>query len=317
MRDDGVLVLGATGSFGAGAAIEFVGRGLGVRCLVRNPDKARKLLGSAPNLELIQGDVQNRDLVARAADRCAVLVHAVNYPYHEWVPNMERATGNVIAAAQSAGATILFPGNVYGLGPQTGAPLKEDAPNMPNTRKGTLRVKLEQTLREAAEKGPCRVLVLRAGDYCGPTVRNGLVDPLFGNAVRGKAMWTLGNLNVAHQWAYIPDLARAGGDLLALQKRLAAFELVHFAGHLADPERDFVDLVAREAGHPGLPVRVYPWWLLRLVGIFQPQVRELIELRYLFDSSVILDGTRLCHLLPGYADTPVVEAVRATLDSYK
>jgi len=42
-----------------------------------------------------------------------------------------------------------------------------------------------------------------------------------------------------------------------------------------------------------------------------------MELRYLFDTSIILDGSRLRQLLPQFADTPIEEAVRLTVESYR
>jgi nucleoside-diphosphate-sugar epimerase len=310
------LVLGATGSFGGGVARELLRRSRPVRALVRDAGTGRRALGEHPALTLTQGDVQDPVAVTRVAEGCRVIVHGVNYPYDQWVPDMERATTNIIAAARAAGATILFPGNVYGLGPQTSAPLTEAAPNEPRSRKGALRVTLEESLRQAAADGRTRVIVLRAGDYFGPTVRNGLVDPIFGNAARGKTIKAIGKLAIAHQWAFIPDLARAAIDLLDLAQSLAPFEVVHFAGHVANPQREFLRLVAAQAGRPELAIRRIPMWMLRVVGLWDGVVRELWELRYLFEESVVLDGAKLHRLLPGYADTPIDLAVRATLASY-
>jgi len=298
-------------------AQELLRRGQPARCLVRDLEKASTLLGEDPNLEVIQGDVQDSNSVVRAAEGCHAIVHAINYPYPKWVPNMARATAHVIGAARAAGATILFPGNVYGLGPQCSAPLTEEAPNQPSGHKGALRVTLEDSLLHATEEGSVRVIVLRAGDYFGPTVRNGLVDPIFGNAAEGKPMRALGNLDVAHQWAFVPDLARAALELLAIQEGLEPYEAFNFAGYVASPERDFLEQIAEQSGHAGLAVRVLPWSALKLAAMFDATVRELMELRYLFDQSVILEGSKLRRTLPDFKETPIAEAIRATLESYQ
>lgn len=285
---------------------------------MRNLDKASSLLGKPSGLELIQGDVQDQSALVRAAEGCGAIVHAVNYPYPRWVPNMARATANVIVAARSCKATILFPGNVYGLGAQTEAPLREDAPNQPAGHKGELRVRLEDSLLHATEESSVgRVIVLRAGDYFGPTVRNGLVDPIFENAAAGKPMRALGNLEAAHQWAYVPDLVRAALDLLAIEESMKPYEVFNFAGTVASPQRDFMKQVAEQAGHPGLDIRVLPWSAIKLAAIFDSVVRELLELRYLYDKSVILDGSKLRQTLPNFKETPIAEAIRVTLESYQ
>jgi len=311
------LILGGTGGFGRAMAQELLRRGQPARCLVRDLTRASTLLGEDPNLELIQGDVQDSNAVVRAAEGCHAIIHAINYPYPKWVPHMARATAHVIAAARASSTTILFPGNVYGLGPQCSAPLTEDAPNQPAGHKGALRVTLEDSLLHATEEGSVRVIVLRAGDYFGPTVRNGLVDPIFGNAAEGKPMRALGDLEVAHQWVFVPDLARAALEFLAIEESLKAFEVFNYPGYVASPEREFLSQIAEQAGKPGLAIRVLPWSALKLAAMFDGTVRELMELRYLFDQAVILEGSKLRRTLPGFKETPIAEAIRATLESYQ
>lgn len=312
-----VLVLGASGGFGGAVARELVRRNRPVRAFARHPQRAARALGGAPGLEIVRGDVQDLDSLVNAARGCGAIVHGVNYPYREWRPRMVTATENVIAAARFAGATVLFPGNVYGLGPQTEAPLPETAPNLPNTAKGRLRVELEEMLERSVYLDVPRVVVLRAGDYFGPTVRNGLVDRIFGNAAAGRPIRFIGDFDKPHQWTFAPDLARLGVELLDRARRLEPFEVVHFRGFVAEPQRAFLTLVAREAGYPGLRPRRIPWWLLRLAGVFDPTVRELMELRYLFDEAVILDDPRRRALFPDFPSTAIEQAVRETLASYR
>ena len=64
-------------------------------------------------------------------------------------------------------------------------------------------------------------------------------------------------------------------------------------------------------------IRPVPWWLLRLIGLFNGVVPVFMEMRYLFDGSVILDGAELGRLLPAYRDTPVEGAERLNLESYR
>ncbi len=312
-----VLVLGATGGFGGAVTRELLRRGYPVRAVVRDVTRSRRVLPDHPDLTLVVGDAADADTQSQAVQGCRVIVHGVSYPYHRWVPAMERVTATVVAAARSVGATILFPGNVYGFGPQTAGRLAEDAPDRPTTRKGAVRVGLEAALRKATSDGRARALVVRAGDFYGPTVRNGLVDPIFGNAARGRTMRALGDLDRAHQWAFAPDLARAAVDLLGVAGRLRPFDVVHFEGHVVSPHRELFQRVARLAGKPRLRVRTVRFGTLKVAGLLKPVARELLELRYLFEQAVILEGSRLRQLLPGYVDTPLDEAIRLTLESYR
>jgi len=306
------LVLGASGSFGGAVSAEMLRRGWQVRALARNPERL-----SRDGIDVRQGDALDVDRVVQLAEGADVIVHGVNYPYHQWIPDMEGATSNALRAARAHNATLMFPGNVYGFGRQTNAPLRETASMRPNSEKGRLRVKLGAMLKAATLDGRARVLVVRAGDYFGPTVRNELVDRVFGNVIAGKAMQVFGKLDAAHQWSYVPDLARLALDLLEKGEALAPFEIVHDRGYLARPQLSFLKSIAARAGKPELKVQRVPWTLLRLAGLFDPVARELREMRYLFDEAVIIDDPRRQALLPDFRWTPIEQAVDATLDSYR
>ena len=306
------LVLGGSGSFGGGMLRELAARGWSVRALTREPERLQ-----VPGVETFRGDALDGPTVLQAAEGQRVVVHGINYPYHLWHPNMERVTANALRAARAHGATLVFPGNVYGFGRQTERPLPETAGLRPNSAKGRLRVRLETMLKAATIDGGARVLIVRAGDYFGPTVRNGYVDRIFGNAAAAKPMQVFGRLGAAHQWAYVPDLARLAVDLLEHDATLAPFETVHFRGHVAASQRSLLRLVAARAGDPELAIRRLPWSLLWLAGLFDPVLRELREMRYLFDEAVVIDDPRRRALLPDFQSTTIETAIDDTLRSYR
>lgn len=308
-----VLVVGAGGGFGAALATELVQTGWRVRGLVRNARRNALPAG----IELIEGDAQDRSTLTRCVEGVGIVVHAVNYPYAQWDPAMREVTAKIVAATREVGARLVFPGNVYGFGPQIGRAIGEDTPQDPTTRKGRLRAEIEFMIERATDDGRMRALIMRAGDFFGPSVRNGLVDRIFGRAAIGKPMQTLGRLSMPHQWAYVPDLARLTAELLLHEDRLAPFEIVHFAGHVVTRQLDFLREVAAAAGHPELGVRTTPWWLVRVGAVFDHAVGELVELAYLFDDAVILDDPARRRLAPDFQATPLPTAIAATLGSYR
>jgi nucleoside-diphosphate-sugar epimerase len=311
------IVLGATGGFGGAVTRELLGRGRAVRALVRDPARAKRLFPPTSALELVHGDALDADILTRAAAGCGTIVHGVNYRYDEWSPFMPRVTTNVIAAASAAQATILFPGNIFGLGAPGAAPFDETVIPSPNSRKGALRVALEEALRRGAETEACRILVLRGGAYFGPTVRNDIVNMIFARAAAGKPMTMFGNLDLPHQWAYTPDLARCAVDLLDRSDRLAAYEVVHFAGHVVPSQRAFLAMIAARAGYPGLAIRDVRWQMVENLSVRQAGLRELVELRHIYEDSLILDDPRRRQLLPNFIETSVEQAVTETLASYR
>ncbi|MBL0926982.1 MAG: NAD(P)H-binding protein [Phycisphaerales bacterium] len=326
-----VLVLGATGGFGGAMAAEILSRGWPARFLVRDPHKAMSRFGQRSTAEIVRGDVQESEGLLRAAEGCRAIVHAVNYPYPQWKPAMEAATANVIAAGREHGSLVLFPGNVYSLGKQPGVPLDERAEPLPCSAKGRLRAMLENMLKDASGQrarsgqgpGGMSSIVLRAGDYFGPTVRNGLVDRIFGAARLGRTIRVLGPLSAGHEWAFVPDVARAAADLLELatsevsRNLFKPFEVFHFPGHWWPSQSEFGRAVWTASGHTGEGwVKTTPWWLIRAMGMFDPMLRELTELRYLWDAPLRLEGGKLRRFLPGFSPTDPERALAATAASY-
>ncbi|GGB39654.1 membrane protein [Tistrella bauzanensis] len=310
--DRRALILGAAGSFGGAVAQELGRRGWRLRLLVRDPAHLARL-ALAEDAEIVVGDARDPALVAHAAEGTDAIVHAVNLPWQHWEPAMRRITAAAVTAAREAHIRLVFPGNVYGFGRQDGRPLHEAAERRATTAKGRLRIALEQTIEDLGDSGAAPVLILRAGDFYGPTVRNRLVEMIFGRLARGQAPQWPGALDLPHQWCFMPDLARIVADLLDRDDQLAAVEHVHVPGHVFDSQRRFMEMAARAAGRPGLLPRALPGWVLRLGALGDAELRALQELRYLFDDPVIITGSRLGTLLPDFRPTTPERAIAATV----
>jgi nucleoside-diphosphate-sugar epimerase len=159
------LILGATGAIGGELTQVLLTRGWRVRALSRDP--ARAAAKADPRIDWRAGDAMDPQSVLAAAQGADLIVHAVNPPgYRDWDKLVLPMLDNTIAVAGAVGARILMPGNVYNYGPDAGALVDERAPQNPVTRKGALRVRMEQRLAEAAETGVAS-LVVRAGDFFG------------------------------------------------------------------------------------------------------------------------------------------------------
>ncbi|MBW2732216.1 MAG: NAD(P)H-binding protein [Deltaproteobacteria bacterium] len=300
------LVIGASGGFGGAVAREMLRRGVEVTALVRQGGRDPKIAG----LWQAQGDALDSLAVSRAARGMDVIVHGFNVPYQQWVPVALKALDHVIAAAIQEGATILFPGNVYGLGPDFSRPLSETCPRQAPEELGKVRNSMERRLRQASEEG-VRVIVLRAGDFFGPQAANTWFEEVVKRAPKGGALMDLAPQGVPHAWAYLPDVARAAVDLLERREALAPYEEVHFEGYALTSEELMADL--QLALGDARKVRRFPWWALRATAPFWPMGRYLLQMRYLWQKPVLLDGGKLRRLLGSWRNTPLGDALRTTL----
>ncbi|MFJ7796270.1 SDR family oxidoreductase [Pseudomonas sp. NPDC096950] len=308
-----VLVLGATGGIGGEVARQLRDAGWQVQALQRGLAQSSE---TRDGIVYLRGDALDREDVMRAAQGCNVLIHAVNPPgYRRWSEWVLPMMDNTIAAALKEGATIVLPGTVYNYGPDAFPLLTEDAPQHPQTRKGQIRVELEQRLQAATEQG-ARAIVLRAGDFFGPKAGNnwfsmGLIKP--GKTV--KRINLPGDPGVGHQWSYLPDVAQAMVQLLNRREQLTPFASFHMAGHWdADGTRIAAAIARCVEQHGGqAKVRAFPWWLARLVSPFVTTLRELLEMRYLWQQPLRMDNRRLLAVLGTEPHTPLEQAIEATL----
>jgi nucleoside-diphosphate-sugar epimerase len=308
------LVLGAGGGIGGEVARQLRAAGWAVRALRRGIAEEG---AGADGLHWLRGDALAPADVLRAAAGCGVIVHAVNPPgYRDWERLVLPMLDNTIAAAEAHGALVLLPGTVYNYGPDAFPLLAEDAPQRPATRKGAIRVRMEAALRAFAGRGG-RALVVRAGDYFGPRAGNnwfgqGMVKPgrpprfVLNPARRG----------VGHQWSYLPDVAAAIVALIERRAELDPFAAYHMAGHWDADGSGMARAIARALTKHGAPsprsLR-FPWRLARLAALFDATMRELMEMRYLWEQPLRMDNARLLALLGAEPHTPLDDAVEATL----
>ncbi len=269
-----VLILGASGKIGSHAAEAFWNAGW----CVRRFDRAT-------------------DTLMEAAAECDVIVNGLNPPnYENWARNIPRITQEVIDAAEAHGATVIVPGNVYNFGMQSGV-WSENTPQIPCTRKGKIRVEMEQSYRAAAARG-VRTIILRGGDFIDPN-QNGTVMSLLTmkDLHKGKLM-TLGDPDVERAYCYLPDWATAAVALADRRDSLQMFEDIPFASaHFSINQ--LKTYLEQTLSRP-LKLRRFPWWAMRLSSPFWGLAYEMLEMRYLFETNHHLSDEKLKRLLPQF-----------------
>jgi nucleoside-diphosphate-sugar epimerase len=307
------LVLGSTGSIGFAYANELLKNNIPLTVLVRNKEKAEKLFGKNPLIEIIVGDATDRNKLKEISKEKEIIFHGINYPYPLWEKNMELVTGNVIEAAGVNHATIIFPGNIYEFG--NISEISDDTVPNPVTKKGKIRLKLHDLLQAAAESNICHVIFLRLPDFFGPNVTNGLVMPIFGNAAKKKAMSYLINAGIPHQFVFTPDAARLMFQL-SLKKNIPAFTQYNYASFVVPSFNDFAKEIAAIGGGPS-KVKVMPKWLIIALALFIPVLKELKENFYLFENNVMLNDEKVRKLMPEFHDTEMKAMIKETLDWFR
>jgi uncharacterized protein YbjT (DUF2867 family) len=115
-----ILVTGGNGFVGGHVVHELRGRGLPVRCLVRDPGKGAKL--AAWDCELIQGNMTDPASLRRAAEGAETVVHLVAIRQgreRDFQRIMVDGTRDLLAAARAAGAGRFVHMSALGTSEQT------------------------------------------------------------------------------------------------------------------------------------------------------------------------------------------------------
>lgn len=305
------LVLGATGGIGSAVARKLLARGWQIRALNRDAAKASR---SEPAFDWVQGDAMNAGDVLRAAEGVTLIVHAVNPPgYRDWEKLVLPMLDNTIAAARAAGARIVLPGNVYNFGADALPAPTEESPQHPVTKKGAIRVEMEKRLKAASQSGVGAIIV-RAGDFFGPgTTDNSWFSS--GLVTSGKPVGMIrnpGRRGVGHQWAYLPDMAETIAQLVDRADRLPPFAVYHMDGFWDADGMQMAAAIKRVTGGKA-KVGSFPWWIVPLMAPLVPVMREIKEMRYLWKVPLRMSNAKLTAELGKEPQTPIDEAVRASL----
>ncbi|WP_054045853.1 NAD-dependent epimerase/dehydratase family protein [Alloactinosynnema sp. L-07] len=274
--------------------------------------------GSAPvpdGVEVVRGDAADPAFATRVAEGARVVYQVLNPGYHEWVDRFPALQAGVLAAAEAAGARIVSLENVYMYGHAAGSAFTEDRPHAAHTVKGKLRGRMADDLLAAHTAGRVEVAIGRASDYYGPRggAQSNLGDRVFRSVLKGKSASVLGDPDQPHTYTYVPDIG-AGLAILG-EHPVAAGQVWHLPNDPAEKTtRELVNLAYAAAGTSGA-VRSVPDLVLWALGVVNPTVRELREMRYEFEEPFIVDSTKIAQL--GARATPYEDGITQTLEGYR
>jgi nucleoside-diphosphate-sugar epimerase len=300
--------------FGTGAV------GMSVMDALVHKDKRVRMVNrsgraSVPEgVEVLGGDATDEVFAREASEGASVAYFALNPPYNKWPELFPRLQAGVLEGAASAGARLIAMENLYMYGLTGGRPLTEDLPYVPNTRKGRVRAMMSEELMEVHTSGRVRVAIGRASDSFGPRVLvSAAGEQVFGRAVQGKSAQVAGNPDQPHTYTYAPDIGR--GLVILGEREEALGQVWHLPSPVTLTTRQFVEMIFEEVGKPAR-VQVAPKILLRAMGLFNPGIRETIEMLYEFEEPFVVDHSKFEQAF-GEQATPLREAIQRTVRWYR
>ena len=308
-------IFGATGAVGKALAAELAKTNTPFRVVGRSMERLRFDFGAyGPSVELIAADLNDPKAAASAADGADTIFYLVGVPYPQFEqhPKLTRVALNAAAAAHVRRFVHL--GTVYPYGKPEREFVDESHPRNPHTFKGRMRKEQEDLVLAADGRSGMRTTILRAPDFYGPNSELSYARAIFDAALKGGTANVVGPIDTPHEFIFVPDVART---LLALSETDEAYGTAwNVAGPGLITTRRFAEVVfAAVQKRPRL--RAANKTMLRVMGLFNPVLREMVEMHYLWTTPVALDDSRLRRLLPNLRKTSYEDGIQATLNSMR
>ncbi|MET0974362.1 MAG: NAD-dependent epimerase/dehydratase family protein [Leifsonia sp.] len=269
---------------------------------------------AVPGAESVAADAADADAISRAAEGADTIFVTTNPRYDQWPQLWPPIFASSIAAATASGAGLVVMGNLYPYGVPDG-PMTETSPERTTETKGIVRRDGWRAVLAAHQRGDLRGVEVRASDYFGPGAGRTahLGGDFFRPLLASKAASIVGDPDAVHSWSYLPDIV---GTLVAAAENRGEWGRVWHVPS-GDPlsRTAIAGQVDDRWGVHGT-LRPYPSIVLKTVGLFNGEVREIVASSYQFREPFVIDASETERML-GVSATPWAEALGTTVESYR
>jgi len=311
---DRIALFGAAGAIGSSIAAELRKQGRPYRVVGRGRAELETKFKSDPQAEIVTWNPDDPASVRAAARGIDTIFYLVGVPYWQFALHPELMRKTLDGAIAEGVKHIVLIGTVYPFGlPQTER-VSEDHPREPHTFKGRMRKAQEDLVLAADAAGSIRGTIFRLPDFYGPNIERSFLASAFHAAINGGRAQLVGPIDTPHEFVYVPDVGPVG---VALADEPRAYGRTwNLAGPGVITIRAFVEQVFHQAGHKPKYI-VANKTMLRVMGLFNPLMRELVEMNYLFTTSVIMDDSAIHQLLGSIQKTRYPDGIRETLNGMR
>ena len=304
-------MFGAAGAVGKALAPVLAREDVPFRVVGRDAERLRRDFARYdPLVEVHAADLNDPSAAANAAAGIDTIFYLVGVPYGKFAEHPKLSRIALEGAAKSGVKRFVHVSTVYPYGMPEREFVDEMHSRKPHTFKGRMRKEQEDLVLAANGKNGMRTVIVRPPDFYGPTAEQSVVRAIFDAALKGGTANVIGPIDMPHEFIFVPDLAET---LWAVANTEEAFGRAwNIGGPGLITTQEFAELVFSAVGkQPEL--RAAGKTMLRVLGLFNPLLRELVEMHYLWTSPVALDDSRLRTLLPHLKKTSYEDGIKRTL----
>ncbi|MFE8701429.1 SDR family NAD(P)-dependent oxidoreductase [Cytobacillus sp. FJAT-54145] len=279
------LVLGASGGMGFALVEELVSRNIPTIAFARSQKKLEEFKYEwGPLAEIYAGDVMNSSHLKEAISKADYVFHSLNIPYEKWDPTLFTMLQNILNECQNQNKPFIYVDNIYAYGRQA-RKVTEEAEKNPHTKKGKFRLKLQKEI----EQSGVPYIIAHFPDFYGPKAESTLLQYTFEQCLKKNSAGFVGYTTIQKEFIYTKDGAKALVELALRDYTYNQTWNIAGAGTITGEE-----VVKIASKHLNKDIKVIPIhkWMIRLLGIFNPSMKEVVEMMYLNEVPVILDSSK-------------------------
>ena len=304
-------ILGANGTIGSVLAKELTAYTNQIRLVSRNPKKVNEID------ELFPVDLSDASRVEKAIEGSEVVYLLVGFDYNikVWQDKWPKLMRAAIDACINHKSKLVFFDNVYMYDINAIPHMTENSVINPPSKKGAVRKEIADMLLNEVNSGKLTALIARSADFYGPNNdKSYLLEMVYKNIKKGKKPNWFIDINKKHSFTYTPDAAKATA---LLGNTLDAYNQVW---HLPTDKntltvKEMIELFANEMNVEN-KVSVLPMWLLRILGLFIPIMKEMPEMMYQYNRDYFFDSSNFDKRF-NFKTTSYKEGVKLTIEQTK
>jgi nucleoside-diphosphate-sugar epimerase len=280
-------ILGSGGAIGIPLAKELRNYTQDIRLVSRNPKKVNEEDLLFP---LNVNDFSKLDQAIAGSEIVYVCI-GFEYNHRVWREIWPAFLQAVINACKRYNAKLVFFDNVY-MYAKTAIPfMTEESELLPPSRKGEIRLKLHQMIKNEVEKNNLNALIARSADFYGPYNKNSMLRIMVAeNLIKNKKAQVFGDMNKIHTYTFTPDAAKATA---ILGNTTDAYNQVWHVPTTKETitTLHWIELIAEQL-HKDVKIQHVPLWMVKLLGMFIPLMKEFPEMFYQYEQDYIFDSSK-------------------------
>jgi len=302
-------ILGAGGAIGIELAKALPTYTKEIRLVSRNPKSVNT------TDQLFPADLTKATEIDKAIEGSSVVYVTIGFPYNlkVWKENWTPFIENVINACKKHRSKLVFFDNIYMYDQNHLDGMTEETPINPSSKKGEIRAHIAQVIMNEVKAGNLIALIARSADFYGPSIKNTsvLTETVFNNLSQGKKAQWLGSVNFKHSYTYTPD---AGKATALLGNTDDAYNQVWHLPTAANPftGKEWVEAIAKELNAKP-KIQVAPKFIVRIMGLFIPIMKELVEMMYQNDRDYVFDSSKFEKRFD-FKPTPYLDGIKEIVE---